>query len=139
MNKALSIIGTDRAAARLSNVIGAGGVAPMSGSSMSSFLSELRATAPTDVKDGIGTLAGGVAGALYFKKHRVLGGIAGASLGRNLPALLKPAERNAALCNLGATGTGLLGARFFPKHPVIGFIAGLVAGETVIHFGGWRR
>ena len=135
MNKPLSIIGADRQAARVAEAIGA---TPGS-SALSTFLADLKQTAPHDVKDGIGTIGGLSVGAWYWKKHRVLGGIVGASLGRNVPALLRPAERNSAACNLGATAVAVAAARYFPKHPIIGFLGGLVASEAVIHATGLRK
>lgn len=135
MNKTLSIIGADRQAARAAEVLGA----VPGGSALSTFLADVKQTAPHDVKDGLGTFAGLAAGAWYWKKHRVLGGIIGASVGRNVPALLRPAERNAAACNLGATAAAVAAARYFPKHPVLGFLGGLVASEAVIHAAGWRK
>lgn len=77
-------------------------------------------------------------GVLAWPKHRVLGGIGGASLGWNVPALFRPGERRLALRNLGTTGAGVVGSLLMPAHPVVGFVLGSVVGGLATYFGGLR-
>lgn len=105
---------------------------------VSAFVRELRSQAPPDIKDGAGTLVGAAAGAFLWKKHRWLGGIGGASLGRNAMSVLDPAQRKEALCNLGITSAGIIGSLTVPKHPVIGFVLGWFAGGAATYYGGMR-
>lgn len=141
-----AVTGLNRTVARAANVLGVQSNALARPTTIGSFLSEARASAGLDVEDGVGTLVGAAAGAYWFRKrghnrpylggHPILGGIAGASLGRNLPALLKPAQRGAALRNLIVTGAGIAASLYFKKRPVVGFVGGAVAGGVVTHFVG---
>lgn len=106
---------------------------------LSDFLAQARAQAPRDVADGAGTVVGAAAGALLWGGHRVLGLIGGASLGRNIPALLREGERKMALGNLSATGAGIAGSLFWRAHPVWGFVFGHVAGSVAAYFAGFRE
>ena len=117
-----------RTLARFHDVLGAAPQA-VQPKSLMDYLREIKAKAPPDVSDGAGTFVGAAAGAIGWKAHRVLGGIAGASLGRNLPALLRAHERKIALANMSVTASGLFGSLSLPKHPVLGFVLGwLTAG-----------
>lgn len=133
--------GQTRTIAPLATVLGADSVAlaplppmpaAMHQSTLSEFLAKIRSTAPEGMQDSVGTLAGAAAGAYLWKKHRWLGGIGGASLGRNAQDLLHPAQRTAAMCNLGVTGAGVAGSMLFKKHPVIGFVLGFLGGGLAL-------
>lgn len=138
-----SIPGVSQQANRLATILGVDKAppAPAPPSAMASFLSNLRTEATPDIRDGVGTLAGGVAGLILGMRHKhpVLGAIAGASVGRNGPALLKPYDRRLALLNMGETGGAILGAKMFPRHPVWGFLIGYVATSATVAAAGWRR
>ena len=95
--------------------------------------------APRDVKDGAMTLGGAGIGFLFGpKKHRVLSAIGGASLGRNVPALLHVEERKIALRNLLATGLGIGGSLLIKSHPILGFFGGLIGGGIAAHYAGLK-
>ena len=128
--------GVPQSAARLSDVLGdAAGT-----SSLSRFLTKAKADAPPDVEDGLGTVVGAAAGAYlgYHRGHPWLGAIGGASLGRNLPALLHPSERKIALVNMGETAAAVGMSLMSPAHPVVGFIVGRLAAGAVVYFGKLR-
>ena len=150
MNKYLqgidAITGASRTVARVADVLGAG--APSHGlvhvgGPVGDFLTRTRAeVTPHDVRDGIGTIVGAAAGALFWHDHRVLGIIGGASLGRNMSALLSPAQRSSALYNMGVTAAGIFGALSIPQHGVdrptpsrrmLGFALGWLAANTALH------
>lgn len=116
--------GLNRALARVDDVLGEASPSKL----VPGFLRDM-GTARSDVRDHVGTVAGAAAGYYYARrKHPILGIIGGASLGRNLPAMLNSAERGFALRNLVTTGGGIAGAIVVKKHPVLGFIGGLLAG-----------
>lgn len=83
-------------------------------------------------------LAGGGAGALAWKKHRVLGFLGGHALGSNVYPIFRGSaqERKSALCRLGIEGSGVAGALMLKKkmHPVLGWLVGIVAGTAVTAF-----
>lgn len=96
---------------------------------------------PRDVPDDWKTIGGLAAGAVLVKKHRVLGAIGGASLARNIPALLHAEERKYALRNLGTTGLAVAGSLVAGKKPlrrVGGFVAGWLVGGIVSYAVGIR-
>lgn len=109
------------------------------GSAVAEFVRGAGGSVDPGIQDGVGTLAGAAAGAILWGKHRVLGAIGGASLGRNAPALLNPSQRREALCNMGVTGTAVALSCVAERHPVIGFVVGLVAAEVAVHYGGLRK
>ena len=108
-----------------------------------SLMEHLQSMSADRVPDGVQTVAGAAAGYLvaskYYPEHPVLGTIGGASVGRNVPALLKPELRRHALCNMGQTGAAIAGSRMLEAHPVWGFILGHVVGGAVIHVAGLRK
>lgn len=116
--------------------------------SLTEFLSQVRAAQEAldfrDVKNGPSTVIGAVAGGLLWRDHRVLGVIGGASLGRNIPALLDERDRKWALCNLSSTGAGVAGSLLWKEHPVWGFMLPFVlvsvfAGNVTAYFARLRR
>ncbi len=117
--------------ARVGGVIGDAG-----GSSLSKLFGDAKAMAPADVKDGVGTAAGAVAGLLYGHKHKHpwLGIAGGASLGRNLPALFNPSTRRTALVNMGETGVAIAFSKAVPRHPFVAFVVGDIAARLVTYF-----
>lgn len=134
INKADQLAGGSRTLARLSHVLGAD--QPVANpTSTQAFLRDIGASRTRDVEDGLGTLAGAVAGGYFGNKHKhpVLGVIAGASLGRNVPALLNAGLRRPATRNLLTTGSGLAAAYYTKGHPwylqVGAFIGGSIAGS----------
>lgn len=128
--------GFNRNTARLARVIGG----DVRNTTLANMLERAKNNAPRDVTDGVGTLAGAVAGAIIGQRynHPVLGSLAGASLGRNVPALLRPAERKMAMRNLLMTHSGVAGSLVFNRHPVVGFFLGTVAGGLAAYAGGMR-
>lgn len=87
---------------------------------------------PIDVPDTAGTAVGGAAGMLLWKRHRFLGALGGASVGRNVPALFNARYRRAALCNMGQTTAGVVGSLLVPSAPFIAFgVAWLGAGAAI--------
>ncbi len=140
LDKISDVTGATRTTARVANVIGSTALAPRQGTALGSMLDRAKAVAPRDVKDGVGTLAGAAAGAIIGHRHGhwLLGGLSGASIGRNGPALLRPSERKAAMHNLAVTHAGVAGSLVFKQHPAIGFIIGAVAGEIGSHYWGLK-
>jgi hypothetical protein len=136
MSKLDSVLGARKSVARLHDVLGAEGAIVKVPSTAEKFLSDIRAGVPSDVPDGLGTLAGAAVGFWVSPKHRVLGVISGASIGRNVPALLNPAQRPAAIRNMAQTGAGVLGSALSPKHRVVGFVVGWLLGGAAVYFGG---
>lgn len=134
LRKADDLAGASRSLARLSHVLGAD--QPVANpSSTQEFLRDIGASRPREVGDGIGTLAGaGLGGYLGMRyKHPVLGVIAGASAGRNVPALMNAGLRKPATRNLITTGGGIAAAYYTKNHPwyvqVAAFIGGSIAGS----------
>ncbi len=123
-----AVTGVRRSIARITDVLGATPTAE--------FLKSVHGY--EDVPDDIGTIAGGAIGAVVWKKHRVLGAIAGSSIGRNTPALLHAEHRRSALCNMGVTGAGVLGSLLMPGTPAVGFIVGWLAGGAAVYYGKLR-
>ncbi len=105
------------------------------------FLSSIGASHPTSEPDNVTLVAGGAIGAVLYKKNRVLGAIAGASIGRNVPAVLHVENRRNALCNMGETGAGVVGSLLGERygHPVVGFAVGWLAGKAAVFYGGFRK
>lgn len=135
-----ALMGTRRTIARVGDVVvGAERAIATRPTSVGAFLRELKESDPPVIPLGVGTLAGGAAGAILWGKHRVLGAIGGMSIGTNGPALLRPELRREALCNLGQTGVAVLGSRLLSGTPVLGFLAGWIAGGAAIYWGGLRR
>lgn len=137
-----AVTGVRRNIARITDVLGATPTATAAltttrPSSTVEFLSSVHGF-ENDVPDDIGTIAGSAVGAVIWKKHRVLGAVAGASAGRNLPALLHPEHRRSALCNMGVTGAGVLGSLLLPGTPAVGFIVGWLAGGAAVYYGKLR-
>ena len=73
-------------------------------------------------------LAVGIAGALLWQRHRILGLIAGMAIGSNASALITKDTRGMAIRNLVLEGAAVAGALLLENHPVFGFAGGAVAG-----------
>lgn len=135
LNQVSQITGIGSTADRAMTALGAD-----SGTSgISAFMQNLRSEARHEVKDGLGTAIGALGGLFLTPKHRVLGAIGGASLGRNVPALLKPLQRRDALVNMGVTLAGVAGSLMMPSRKVIGFGIGWIAGNAISYFGKLRK
>jgi hypothetical protein len=91
-----------------------------------------------DVPDTKLTAVGAVAGAVFWSEHRVLGLVGGASLARNLPALVNGDTRKFAARNMMTTGGGVLGSLALPSRPVLGFAVGTLAGGGAAYYLGLR-
>lgn len=104
--------------------------------SISQFLQSIGEQSDVRRSDNVLMLAGGAVGGLVLPEHRVLGVLGGASLGRNMPALLSPSSRKFAVRNMASTGAGIAGSLIGGKHgrPVVGFIVGWLAAETAFFF-----
>lgn len=135
---AYHILGVDEAAPTTTSTALAPPAAPSG-----SLMEHVQQMSHDRVPDGVQTPAGAAAGYLvaskYYPEHPVLGVIGGASVGRNVPALLKSDLRTHALCNMGQTGAAIAGSLMVEKHPVWGFILGHVVGGAVIHVAGLRK
>ncbi len=100
---------------------------------------------PNEVRDGVQTLVGAVLGGTLWHKHRVLGMIAGASLGTNVPALASSETRRDAACNLAQTHAGVLLALALDRSNVsplmrfIGFGVGYVGVGAALYRSGLRK
>ena len=81
----------------------------------------------TDLAVGV---VAGAGGAHLWKKHRILGFIAGHSIGGNAFSLARgeEGERKAALCSMGVGAAVVGGSLLWKEHPVIGGLAGYVSG-----------
>ena len=141
-------LGTSRILGRVTTVLGADAPAPAAiapavpaqGSTMKELMAKINAARPRDVKDGAGTLIGAVGGMYIGNRydHKWLGLIGGASLGRNVPAMLHANDRKYAQKNLLETGGGVAGALLAKKFfgganltSIAGFLAGMVATSLV--------
>lgn len=129
------ISGVNQELARVRSVVGDSG-----GTYLTRVLDNAKTSARPDVSDSYGTLAGAAAGAIIGsrKGHWVLGAFAGASAGRNLPALLNPGDRRDALCNMGETSVAIACSLATPKHPIIAYVVGKILAGAVTSFGGLR-
>lgn len=126
-------VGSDLA--RVGNVVGDAG-----GAKLSLFFRDAKDASPRDVKDGIGTAAGAVAGMLYGHKHGHpwLGIAGGASLGRNVPALFNITTRRTAIVNMAETGVAIACSKAMPKHPFWAFVGGDILARLVTYFANLR-
>lgn len=116
------------AVSRAGDIVAA--LAPPSGThAMVSASHSIGATVKTLVPGAVGAAAG----AFMWKKHPVLGLIAGFAVGDNAMELWK-GDRMAAACKLAVEGAGVAGALHFKKHPVLGFIGGALAGAVATSF-----
>lgn len=80
-------------------------------------------------------VAGGALGAVVWKKHRVLGFLAGHAVGANAKALYS-GDRTGAMCRVAIEGSGVAGALLLKKrmHPVFGWMLGVAAGAVATSF-----
>ena len=138
-----SISGAKRAASRFANVLGGEDVTALvpakARPTFAEYMSKAKEGAPSDVRDTAGTAIGAAAGAILPRNHRVLGFVGGASLGRNVPALISAGHRRDALCNMGQTGAAVAGSLLLSGAPIAGFALGYLAGGAAIYFGGFRK
>ena len=135
------VMGARRSLARISDVFNK--VSPKSlvgtAPSIGGFFRDVNESRPTDVPDGIGTLAGAAVGIYAYRgTHPVLGAFGGASLARNVPALFDGGLRKIAVGNMIQTGAGIAGSLYMPKNPALGFAVGFVIGGVVKYYGGLR-
>lgn len=130
-----SVTGTNSDLARARSIVGDAG-----GSTISTWLDKAAANAPRDVGDNVGTLVGAAAGGVYgaTKGHPVLGVLLGASLGRNVPALLHANDRRIAFVNMGETAVASAVSLASKQHPAAGFIIGRIVAGVIVHLGKLR-
>lgn len=92
--------------------------------------------------DNVGTLAGMAVGGILWSDHRFLGMTLGASLGRNIPALLQPETRRSALCNMAQTTGGVVVSLVVGGDSTMlqlaGFALGWVGAGVALYYGGVR-
>jgi len=70
-------------------------------------------------------LAASIAGAVLWKKHRVLGFLAGGTLGASVYPIAKGGDmRKAALAGAGISAVSIGGALAWKNHPILGYLAG---------------
>jgi hypothetical protein len=79
-------------------------------------------------------LATGVLGAVFWKKHRVLGFLGGSAVGTSAYTLATGNKilgygRARAVANLGMVGASVGGSLIWKKHPILGYIAGGFVGS----------
>jgi len=146
------VLGGRRSLARIADVFGKitpkhstalVGTAP----SMVGFFRGINESRPADVPDHIGTLIGGAVGAYiggvslkgaHPVRNGILGTFAGASLGRNVPALFQDDVRKLALRNIVTTGSAVVVSRYMENSPILGFGIGWLAGGAAAYFGGLK-
>lgn len=80
-----------------------------------------------------GVVVGGV-GAFVWKKHPVLGFLAGHALGSVGYGAYKKVPKTDLLCDLAIEGAAIAGALAWKKHPIGGWLAGAVAATTATAF-----
>lgn len=79
------------------------------------------------------------AGAFFWKKHRILGALAGHALVNSAYEYYK-GDKKKAMCDLAVEGAGVAGALYHKKlplagkSPVIGWAMGIVAGSVGTYF-----
>ncbi len=90
-------------------------------------LSERATHLAVDLAPGV---AGGLAGAYAWKKHRVLGFLAGHAVASNVMPIVrnKDGERKDALHMLGVEGSGVVGALMNKRSPALGWVVGTAVG-----------
>lgn len=120
---------TGTALAHLSSVIGA----DAKPRSLSEFINDIKRH-ETQPRLAAGTIGGGAAGYFYFKNHRILGAIGGASLGRNLPTVFLGGNRKHAFVNMATTAMAIASSRMVKGHPVLGFVGGSLLGNAVLRY-----
>lgn len=78
----------------------------------------------------------GVAGAVLWKKHRVLGFLLGDAVGVNAARLWRGHgdDRVRALCNMGTAGVAAASSLMMPKHPFYGWVLGFAVGTVASAF-----
>jgi hypothetical protein len=70
-------------------------------------------------------LAASIAGALLWKKHRVLGFLAGGTLGASIYPISKGGDtRTNALLKTAGSAASIGGALMWKNHPILGYLAG---------------
>ena len=123
-------------AARAADVVAA--LAPPPAAEGTTAMVKKEEPAPTMTQAVVGVtpgVLGAVAGAFMWRKHWVLGGLAGHALASNaMPMWRGGKERKRAFYNLAVEGTGIAGALYFKKHPVVGWLGGILAGSVATSF-----
>lgn len=81
-------------------------------------------------------LAAGLAGMALWGQHRVLGFIAGDSLGMNAYRLYRGQGKDRTLggCNIAVAASTVVGSLLAKDHPFLGGCAGFIAGVAVTAF-----
>jgi hypothetical protein len=126
MKKYVSLLGavsatTDKATTAASAVVPSKSGA-MTGPSVTSVAKEM-----------IPWAVGAAGGGYYWKKHRVLGALAGGSVAENAYDLVR-GNRTAvqAATSVAATAAGVYGSMKYRKHPVLGFLGGEVLASVAL-------
>lgn len=80
-------------------------------------------------------VVGAGAGFVLWKKHRILGALAGHALVNSGYEYYK-GDKKTALCELAVEGAGIAGALYLFKgrKPVMGWLAGVLAGSVATYF-----
>jgi hypothetical protein len=81
-------------------------------------------------------VAAGVVGATAWKDHRVLGFLAGDTLGLNAYRFYRGQkdDRVRAACNVASSATAIAGSLYWKKHPFYGWVIGFVVGSVATAF-----
>jgi len=78
-------------------------------------------------------LAASIAGAVLWKKHRVLGFLAGGTLGASIYPITEGGDtRKAALVGASISAASIGGALAWKKHPILGYLAAGLASQVAV-------
>ena len=93
-------------------------------------------TDPSLAKTIVPGAAAGVIGSLLWKKHMVLGFLAGDAIGLNAFRIFRDHgdDRVRAATNLGLGASGIIGSLMWQKHPVWGWLIGHMIGAVATSF-----
>lgn len=123
---------TARGAARAADIVAAlappaksSAVATSAAHSSESFTGKLVRFVPGVAGAGVGFFA--------WKKHRVLGALAGHAVVGSAYEFYK-GDRTKAVCDLAVEGAGVAGALWYKKRPWAGWLGGVLAGAVATYF-----
>jgi hypothetical protein len=101
------------------------------GTSMPAPKRDRSATVATALGGLVPTAVGGGVGYTMWKKHKVLGFLAGSAAANIAWDNLRHGEYKKAAVSAAVTGAAVLGSLKMKKHPVLGFIGAMVVGTIV--------
>ena len=103
-------------------------------SSIASIMKAPSVRTGTDLKEAAIAIGSGVGGAVIgqhvWKKHNVLGALAGMAVGVSAERVIRGGEsRRDTVARLATDAAAIGGALAYKKHPVVGYIVGALAGN----------